>query len=198
MVKMGALTKIKTVLIEDLREFFRNEKNYIRMLPKEIRHDSFINMNIYDTNPEQLITFPMIVISGSNGRMVTAGISGDFASELYDDDGNLYAYLYGGMYEFNVEVEIGTRTPLEREVLMDITAMALRFLARRDMERKGILIKELSYGGENKIPYDSDMIYTSVINLQTFSEWYEKVELMPLSEATIDITEQRFDLMSNY
>ena len=190
---INALTKIKTAIIYNLRQFFSNERNYINLLPKEIQPGTFLNMNIYDTNPEDLMTLPLIVISGSSGRMVTGGISGDFVSELYDDNGDLEGYLYGGMYEFNIEVEVGTRSTLEREVLMDITASALRFSIRRNIERQGILIKEMSYGGENKIQYTSDFIYTSTLNLQTFSEWYDHYRLLPIDNADINVQLQKFE-----
>lgn len=187
MVIQNGLTKIKTVIISNLRQYFNNTSNYAHLLPSQITAEIFKEMNIYDTNPEQLETFPMVVISGSNGRMITGGISGDFASEVYDENGDIEGYLYGGMYEFSIEVEVGTKSTLEREVLMDLVSSALRFSVRRNIERQGVLIKEMSYGGENKIPYTSDFIYTSTLNLQTFSEWYDYHKLLPITEVGVNL-----------
>ena len=173
MVYLGAVKRIKDAIITGLRAFFNNPDNYAHLLPRQLSRDVFTDMIIFDSFAEQLTKFPMIVVSNSSGRMIAGGISNDFASEVYNKDGTVEGYLYGGMYEFNIEVEVGTKTTLEREVLMDITASALRWSLRRRMEYYGVIVREVTYGGENKIQYDSDFIYTSMINVQTYSEWTE-------------------------
>lgn len=180
MVYLGAVKRIKDAIITGLRAFFNNPDNYAHLLPRQLSRDVFTNMIIFDSFAEQLTKFPMIVVSNSSGRMIAGGISNDFASEVYAKDGTVEGYLYGGMYEFNIEVEIGTKTTLEREVLMDITTSALRFSLRRRLEYYGVIIKEMSYGGENATPYNSDMIYTSTMTMQTYSEWYDYYRLLPV------------------
>ena len=51
-----------------------------------------------------------------------------------------------------------------------------------------IIITEVSYGGENKLQYDSDFIYTSMINIQTYSEWSEYYRLLPVSDVIVNNT----------
>ena len=186
MIYQGGLRHVKNTIIMGLRAFFNNPSNYSNLLPSNLPVTVFSNMGIYDTHPQQLRTFPMIVVSGSSGRMVSGDISNDFALEVRNEYNQLVGYKYGGMYEFSVEIKIGTKTTLEREVLMDVTTSALRFSLRRRMEYHGVLIKETSYGGENKIQYDSDFIYTSLISNQVFSEWYEYFELLPVKEIDIN------------
>ena len=99
--------------------------------------------------------------------------------------------MYINMYDFSVEVEIGTKTTLEREVLMDITASALRWSLRRWMEKQGIIVKEVSYSGESKLQYDSDFIYTSTISVQTYSEWSEYYKLLPIVDINVNKTSIR-------
>lgn len=181
MIYLGALRKTKDIIITGLRAFFANPKNYAHLLPEQLPADVFLEMTIFDSFPQDLLHFPMIVISSSGGRMISGGISNSFATETYDDNGNLEGYLYGGMYEFNIEVEVGTKTTLEREVLMDFTTSALKFSLRRRMEYHGIIVKEISYGGENQLPYNSDMIYTSTMNMQTYSEWHDYYRLLPVT-----------------
>ena len=193
MAYLGGLMKIKSEIIYHLNQYMNNVNNYAHLLPRELQKDVFLGMNIYDTNPEDLLTFPLVVISGSSGQMVTAALSGDFASEIYDKEGELTGYLYGGLYNFNIEVEIGTKSTLERETLMDIISFALRFAIRREIEKHGILIKDMSYGGENKIQYDSSFIYTSTLNLQTFSEWYDYHELLPISQIGANVNLQTYE-----
>jgi len=90
------------------------------------------------------------------------------------------------MFNFALEIEIGTKTTLEREVLMDITGSALRWSLRRYFEKQGVIITETSYGGENKLQYDSDFIYTSMISIQTYSEWSEYYNLLPLNDVIVN------------
>lgn len=182
MVSYNGLKHTKDVLLSGLRSFFNNTSNYKHLLPEQIPESAFLNMNIYDTHPQSLRTFPMIVLAQSGGRYASHSIGNDFASEMYNDEGQLEGYLYLNFYDFSFEVEVGTKTTLEREVLMDITASALRWSLRRRMEYYGVIVREVTYGGENKIQYDSDFIYTSMINVQTYSEWTEYYKLLPITE----------------
>ena len=193
MILVNGLTKVKNVLILGLRSFFANSNNYVHLFPPNLAPDALSRIKIYDGHPQDLRSFPMIVIAGSNGQMVPGGISNDFATETYDENGDLEGYMYAGFYNFSVDVEIGTRTTLEREILMDITASAIRWSLRRVMEKQGVLVKDVSYGGEAKIQYDSDYIYTSVINVQTFSEWHEYYKLLPLDGVTFEQATRKQD-----
>jgi len=184
MVYIGALKHTKDTIIIGLRAFFANPDNYANLLPGQLPYDVFTKMNIYDSFPEVTLTFPMLIISSSSGRMITPSINNSFASEIYDNAGDLEGYLYGGMYEFSLEIEIGSKSTLEREILMDIVAAAMRFSLRRRMEYHGIIVKEVSYSGENQIQYNADMIYTSTINIQTFSEWFDYYRLLPITSIT--------------
>ena len=182
-MRIDASKKAKDVIIYYLRMYFENKQNFVHLLPENLTDDVFDNMQIYDTSPEVLQKLPLVVVAGGPGKMITSGLS-DFASELYTNDGDLEGYLYGGQYEFTIQVEVATRTTLEREALIDIVASALRFSIRRQMEVHGILIKDLSYSGENKINYSSDYIYTSTLNLVTWSEWYDTYKLLPIDKIT--------------
>ena len=186
MIYLGGLRHVKNTIILGLRAFFTNPLNYRNLLPPQLPDDAFQYMNIYDGHPQEIGTFPLIVISGSSGQMIGPSISNNFASEIYDRNGSVKGYLYGGMYNFNIEVEVGTKTTLEREVLMDITTAAFRFSLRRRMEYHGVIIKDVNYGGESKIQYDSDYIYTSNISISIYSEWYDYYNLLPIEEITIN------------
>lgn len=186
MYYVGGLKHTKDVILTCLRQFFNNPNNYSNLLPEQMPENIFTAMNIYDTHPQSLRTFPMIVVAQSNGRYASHALSNDFASEVYADDGEVIGYMYAGFYDFSFEVEIGTKATLEREVLMDITSSALRWNLRRRMEYHGVIVKDVSYGGENKIQYDSDFIYTSLINMQTYSEWHEYYNLLPVTEINVD------------
>lgn len=186
MISLSGLKHTKDVILVGLRSFFSNTTNYKHLMPSQLSESAFLGINIYDTHPQSLRTFPMIVVCQSSGRYASHSIGNDFASELYDNQGRVDGYLYTGWYDFAFEVEVGTKTTLEREVLMDITSSALRWSLRRRFEYHGVIVKEVSYGGENKLQYDSDFIYTSMINVQTYSEWNEYYKLLPLSDIQIE------------
>ena len=188
MLYIGGLTRTKNAIISGLRMFFENTDNYKHLLPQDLMSDDiFSRMNIYDAHPQTLRTFPLIVVAGSNGRMINSGISNNFASEVYDRNNQLEGYLYAAMYEFSLDIEIGCKSTLEREVLLDLVASCLKFSIRRRLEYYGILIKEVSYGGENKLQYDSNFIYTAMLNIQTFSEWSEYYKLIDITDVNVKI-----------
>jgi hypothetical protein len=167
--------------------YFNNKDNYVSTLPPNFNEDHYSNIAIFDTEPNELREFPLIIISGSNGNMITSGL-GDMATEVYDPvTKDLIAYKYGGMYEFNITIEIGTKSTLDREILTDIVTRILRFTMRRNMESDGVLIKSMNYGGESAIPYDTSHIYVSTISLSTWSEWYEDIKLLPFEGVKINI-----------
>lgn len=191
MTHINGLKKTKDVIIKGLRLFYANKNNFSHLLPEQIPSTFVDGINIYDTHPQSLRTFPLIVVSGSAGRFSSHSIGNDFAQEIYNKQGQLEGYMYMNMYDFSVEVEIGTKTTLEREVLMDITASALRWSLRRHMEKQGIIVKEVSYSGESKLQYDSDFIYTSTISIQTYSEWSEYYKLLPITDINVNNTSVR-------
>jgi hypothetical protein len=145
-----------------------------------------VKVPIYAAEPQELIEFPIVILSGGGGDMITGGI-GDIAEEIYDPRTNeLKAYRYAGMYDFSLTLEIGAKSTLEREVLTDLITIALKFILRRKVQEQGIVIKNVRYGGDSTTQYDSNHIYVSTINLSTWSEWYEDYEL-PAEDVEINI-----------
>jgi hypothetical protein len=167
--------------------YFQNKQNYLNLLPSNMNDTVFDGMKIYDTTPEDLLKFPLLVVSGSNGSMITSGL-GDFASEIYDSQGDLDGYLYGGQYNFSIIIEIVTKTTLEREVLSDIVTSALRFSIRRKMEAHGVLITDMQYGSEATLKYDSNLVYQVPINLTVWAEWYDAFKLLPIDNISTSMT----------
>lgn len=189
-IRWEALNKTKDVIVTYLRMYLANPKNYIHLISQEVDPTRYVNIDVYVTEPEDLRDFPVIIISGSSGEMITAGL-GDMALELHNPITNeLVAYRYGGIYEFNLTVEIGTRSTVDREVLTDLITHALRFAIRRKMEAKGVLVKSMRYAGETSVQYNSNNVYVSQINLSTWSEWYDDIELLPAESFDININEK--------
>jgi len=188
-----ALKKSKDVIIRTLKQYINNDDNYKNFIyhesdkAQELLIEEFKKMNIYDATPNVLTTFPYITISGGTGQMSSAGIGGDFATELYDSvNGELVGYRYGGYYDgLNLNVEIGTLANAEQEILNDLISTGLRLYLRRKLESQGVLIKNVQNNGENTVQYDSRLIYTSTLSLSIFCEWYEDIMLLPADEIKI-------------
>ena len=172
MKQLGGLRKTKDVILHYINMYLHNKDNYAHLMPKELPADAFENIIVYDTNPESLRQFPMVVISASSGKYQTAGLA-DVGHELYDNYGNEIGIMYCGILNFTLSIEVGTRTPLEREVLVDIITAAMRFDIRRKIEAHNILIYDASIGGEARINYTSQFIYTTDLTFQVWSEWYD-------------------------
>lgn len=184
MLKQNAITQTKDILIKYLRSFLKDRNNYIKFTDIDCTDSQII-----DKQPNTLIKFPTILIIAINGNYIHSGI-GDICSELYDELGNCIGYRYSGMLELPVTIELATKTSKERDLLVDLISLALRVILRRQLESAGILIKDMKYGGESEIQYDSDKIYIATLQFTTWSEWYEDIDLLPLTGIDVDIKYQ--------
>jgi len=189
-----ALKKSKDILILTLRQFISNEENYRDFINDESDKsqteliEEFKSMNIYDSTPEALLSYPYVIISGGSGQMSSAGLGGDFATELYDSvNGELIGYRHGGYYDgLSLNVEVGALKKAEQEILNDLISTALRLNLRRKLESQGVLVKSIQNNGETSIQYDSRLLYTSTLQLSIFTEWYEDIMLLPGEEIKIN------------
>lgn len=188
-MRASALKFTKETLIKYLRAFLANYDNYRHFCPKDYSDLA----GVYDKEPNENRRFPLVVITGSNGQVITGGLQ-DFVEELHDEYGDLRAYRYGGMYEFNITIDIATRSTLDREQFSDLIAMALRVLVRRYIEKEGIIIKDMRYGGESEVPYDSDKYYVSSLQFTTWSEWYQDVDLLDIESIKLDFDGISYEL----
>ena len=184
-INWKALNRVKNNIVTHLKLYFSNSDNYREFFPD--RTIDFSGIEIYMSEPLELTSFPCIILSSSSGEMQTAGL-GDMAFEVYDEQTNeLIGYKYGGMFDFSINVEIGCKSTPERDILSDIVAKALRFDVRRSIQEDGIIIKSMRYSGESVIQYASNHIYISTINLSTWSEWYEFVDIMKTTGINVNV-----------
>lgn len=154
------------------------------MIPPELTIDHVKKIKVFDTEPNTLEEFPMIVINSGSGNIISGGL-GDMSMEITNEYGDLIGYRYGGMYDLTITLEIATRSTFDREFLVDMIAMALRIQLRRILESQGILIKDVKFTGETSLQLNSDKIYVGNLTLSIWSEWYDNVELIPIDEVNI-------------
>lgn len=179
-MRSDALKYTKDVLIKYLKAYMRNYDNYKHYCPVD-----FSEVDIYDKEPNKLVKYPTVIITGSNGQVISSGLH-DLAYELYDDEGNFFGHRFGGQYEFNIQIDVGTKSTLDREMFTDLVTMAFRVHLKRYMQQSGIFIRDMKYGGESEVLYDSDKIYVSSIQFTTWSEWYQDVEALSSEGITVD------------
>ncbi len=188
MLREDAIRHAKDVFVTFLRLYFQNPRHYRNKLPKQISDELFTTTVFSAAEPEDLRSLPMVIITAASGNLVTAGL-GDMGTEIRDArTGAIVAYRYEGFYELSFNIDVGCRTPLEREVLADLVAKAIRFDLRRFMQNNGVLVKDLSYAGEAVVDYNSDKIYTSQLRVNTWSSWVEDRQLLDPDEFDIHIT----------
>ena len=188
MLREDAIRHAKDVFVTFLRLYFENPRHYRNKLPRQISDELFKTTVFTAAEPEELRSLPMVIITAASGNIVTAGL-GDMGTEIRDvRTGAVVAYRYEGFYELSFNIDVGCRTPLEREVLADLVAKAIRFDLRRFMQNNGILVKDLSYAGESVVDYNSDKIYTSQLRVNTWSSWVEDRQLLDPDEFDIRIT----------
>lgn len=168
-----------------MKAYFYNEENYKNEIPQQFNIEDIKRCKIYDTEPKELESFPMIILNNGSGGVVNGGL-GDISSELYDYNGDLIGYRYGGMYDFSITLEVATRSVYEREFLADLVAMVLRVQLKRQLEADGILIKDIKFTGESSIMLNSDKIYISNITLSIWSQWYENIEFIPIDNVNLN------------
>lgn len=182
MLHEKAITQTKDTLINYLRGFLYNTSNY-----QDICDFDFSDCEIFDKEPNALRKFPTILLTSATGNFTTTGL-GDLAGEIYNEDGDAIGYRYSGILELPITMEIAVKTTRERDVLVDLIAMAFRVLLRRHLELAGVLIKDMRFVGENEITYDSDKVYIATIQFTTWSEWYRDVKFVyPFKKINLDV-----------
>lgn len=90
------------------------------------------------------------------------------------------ALEYGGRWQTNVEIEVFAKDVMAARELADWTAMYFLILARYRLDNEGILINNISMGGESSEPFDDtadEYYYTSSLNLECETEWSSTVPL---------------------
>lgn len=188
MLMENAVKHTKDVIILMLRAYFNNSKNYRNKLPRQLASTCFEKAVFYDSEPQQLREFPFAIISNMSGNMVTAGL-GDMCSEVLDPrTSTIIAYRYQGFYELTTSIDICCQNPLEREVFTDFIAKAIRFDLRRFIQDNGVLVKDVSYGGETTAEYNSDKIYIAQLKVNSWSNWVEDRQLLDPDEFNIRVT----------
>ena len=185
-ISKTAIEYTKETIVQYLRAYIYNSENYARFLnPDKITSEDVKKCKVYDGTPDVLTNFPMVVISGANGNMQSAGLS-DFKQEQYNEFGDVIGYLYGGWYDFTLTLECATLSSYQSEFFQDFLIHALRVYLYRPLEQAGILIKNINYNGENTTNDKNNIIFVSNISIQVWTQWSEYIDLLDLKEVNLE------------
>ena len=181
-----ALQYTKETIVKYLRAYIYNAENYSHFLDNnKITVEDIKKCKVYDGTPDVLTNFPMVVISGANGNIQSAGLS-DFKQEQYNEFGDVIGYLYGGWYDLNLTLECATLSSYQSEFFEDFLVHALRIYLYRPLEQSGILIKQVNYNGENTVNDKNNIIFVSNISIQVWTQWSEYIDLLDLKGVNLE------------
>lgn len=181
-----ALLYTKTIIVQFLRGYIYNSENYAHLLTDKITIEDIKKIQVYDSTPDVLTNFPMVVISGSNGDINNFGLA-DFKQEQYNEFGDIMGYLYGGNYNFNLTMELATLSSYSNEFISDFLVNALRIYLYRKLEAKGILITSVKYNGDSTVTDKNNIIYISNIGLTVWNQWSEYIDLLDVKNVNVEI-----------
>jgi hypothetical protein len=181
-----ALLYTKTTIVQYLRGYIHNSSNYEHLLTDKITVEDIKKIKIYDTTPDVLIDYPIVVISGSSGDIQQLGL-GDFKQEQRNQFGDIIGYLYGGTYNFNLTVELATLSSYQNEFISDFIINALRIYLYRKLEAKGILILNAKYNSDSTVMEKNNVIYVSNMGISVWNQWNEYIDLLDIKNVNIDI-----------
>lgn len=185
-MRQKALLYTKTTLVQFLRGYIHNSENYEHLLTDKITVDDIKKIKVYDTTPDVLVDYPIVVISGGSGDIQSLGLA-DFKQEQYNQFGDVIGYLYGGTYNFNLTMEVATLSSYQHEFISDFLVEALRIYLYRKLEAKGIVILDMKYNSESTLNEANNVIFISNISLTIWSQWNQFVDLLDIKNVKIDI-----------
>lgn len=102
---------------------------------------------------------------------------------IIDADNNItyisraVAYNIVGLWESTFEVRIKTKSMEDTTKLHDLVVVALQSTYRPELQHSGLFIKDVSSNGEasEESQVGKDPVYTSVVILNTLSEWRRRI-----------------------
>ena len=117
---------------------------------------------------------PYIGVGHTSSNQYHIGLN-QLQERLYDDNGKLIGELWAGGWEGTFQIQIAAESTIEREELADLSSMYLIYIKREQLRENGVLIRNMSIGGESEEPYGSDYIYLTTLTLDIWTEWWEQI-----------------------
>jgi hypothetical protein len=207
-VKQTAVTQGKNLLIDSLRESFRQDTIYrystdafgfpltpdLTDLPPDIGETRTTRIFIGDIFRYDKRYLPSITVRQTSGRYYAVSFNQEGTTRyrvdlVMDGYGNRSLVkvpthkVFAGGWDQTFEVLVAAESTNDREELSDIVSSHLIGVARQPLQDAGLFVKTVSYGGEREETWANDHVYMQPVSVETFSEWRREIPLDSLVEA---------------
>ena len=189
----------KNILIDFLREIFRQDRQYkfvsdvfgYPLTPSHLGLDPNAGFDTNETTRiyigssyRQDVKFnPSIIVKNTSSRYKPISFNQDAKTLIYET--TVLTDGYGrhtvirtpkyhrlvGAWEQNFELKVIAESELDREEITDIVMATIMGTRRIELEKAGLHIKTISSNGETETPYANDYLYSTSITVETRSEW---------------------------
>lgn len=206
-IKQTAVTQGKNLLIDSLREHFKQDTIYrygtdafgfpltpdLTDLPPDIEETRTTRIFIGDIFRYDKKYLPSITVRQTSGRYYAVSFNQEGTTRyrvdlVTDGYGNRSLVkvpthkVFAGGWDQTFEVIVAAESTLDREELSDIVSSYLIGVARQPLLDAGLFVKTVAYGGEREEDWANDKIYIQSITVETFSEWRREIPLDSLVE----------------
>jgi len=199
-VQQTAIVHPKTLLIDGLRNVFRNDSIFTYrddeygypLTPDQtgIDVDSEFTTKILisDAYRYEVKFFPAIVVKSSGGSYKPVSFNQNmtykYRTDMVETDYGARRLVstpthrvYAGRWELGFELGIHSESQSELEELVDIVSMAIQYVLWNELRANGLFVSQLRIGAEAAEPYANDYVYNTSISLSTFSEWRVEIPI---------------------
>lgn len=201
-VKQTAVAQGKNLLIDSLRELFRQDTIYrystdafgfpltpdLTDLPPDIGETRTTRIFVGDIFRYDKRYLPSITVRQTSGRYYAVSFNQEGTTRyrvdlVLDGYGNRSLMkipthkVFAGGWDQTFEVLIAAESTSDREELSDIVSSYLIGVARQPLQDAGLFIKTVSHGGEREEDWANDKIYMQPISVETFSEWRREIPM---------------------
>lgn len=209
-VQQIGIVQSKNVLIDTLREVFRQDReftyktdvfgfpltpNHLGLDPEAGIADSTSTRIFIGSSFRYDVKFnPSITVKNTGTSYVPISFNRDLMSVIYTTERVVDGYgnetlirtpqfhTLVGAWDQSIEIKITTEDEVDREEIADIVMVALQGSRYLDLQRAGVHIKSMSTGAETEQAYANDHLYMISVNLKIRSEWKIHIPINNLCE----------------
>lgn len=152
-------SKAKDNLILVLQDFFRRNNGIVPIIQYGYA--------------QELVKYPVIIVTISNGSYKSLGIGMDYCDDVKNACGYTIASRSGFMARMNMNIKIVAMTTEERQRLLDETLTVLLIIERDNLYKKGIRILGCGINGEEVDKVGEALkSYSTNITIDVMTETY--------------------------
>lgn len=198
-----AVTHSKNLIIDALREYFKNDTFYkyvsdgfgfpmspnLTNLPPDVQENRTTRIFIGDIYRFDKRYYPSITVRHTSGRYFPISMNQDVTAKKYRMDLVIDGYgnrsyikvpthtIITGAWEQSFEIIITSESVPDREELVDVVSSMFMAVDRQQLYEAGLFIKTSSLGGEREEDWGNGKLYSQSITLDTFSEFRREIPI---------------------